>query len=329
MQTTLDSIAQIEFGELQRLTNVTVVPLFHAAPDALTYSTLAEALRDGVIAVTELNVGGSVPNLKVVNNADIPVLLLDGEELAGAKQNRVLNTSVLLDARSETIIPVSCTEAGRWAYTSEAFTESGYVMPRDLRAERASAVSASLNRTQEYRSDQSAVWGSIDRMAEAAAVASPTGAMTDIFEAKQKELDDYLDAFSYVPDQKGLLVFVNDTVVGFDVISRTAAYEVLHPKLVKSYVMDALLRKASGRRNVALEDARAFVKEAQLCSGKRYKSAGLGWDFRFEGDKIVGSSLVHNATVVHSAFFRAQKATKTGRMANHARRAEYRTRRTV
>lgn len=329
MQTTLDSIAQIEFGELQRLKNVTVVPLFHTTPETLTYSTLAEALRDGVIAVTELDAGGSVPNLKVVNNAGTPVLLLDGEELSGAKQNRVLNTSVLLGDHSETIIPVSCTEAGRWAYTSEAFTESGYVMPRDLRAERASTVSASLDRTQEFRSDQSAVWGGIDRMAQAADVTSPTGAMSDIFEAKQKELDGYLDAFSSVPDQKGLLVFVNGAVVGLDVISRTAAYEVLHPKLVKSYVMDALLQKANGRRKAALEDARTFVKETQACSEKRYKSAGLGWDYRFEGDKIVGSSLVHNATVVHSAFFRAQKATKTGRMANRARRAEYRTRRTV
>jgi len=267
MQTTLDFIAQIEFGELQRLKNVTVIPLFHTAPETLAYSTLAEALRDGVIAVTELNARGPVPNLKVVNNADTPVLLLDGEELAGAKQNRVLNTSVLLDAHSETIIPVSCTEAGRWDYTSQAFTESGYVMPRDLQAERASAVSASLDQVQEFRSDQSAVWSGIDHMAEAAAVTSPTGAMTDIFEAKEKELDDYLDAFPCVPDQKGLLVFVNGTVVGFDVISRTAAYEVLHPKLVKSYVMDALLRRrtaAAKRRSkmpVHLSQRRKHVRK--------------------------------------------------------------------
>ena len=148
--------------------------MFHTAPETLAYGTLAEALRDGVIVVTEVNAGGSVPDLKVINNADSSILLLDGEELKGAKQNRVLNASVLLDAHSETIIPVSCTEAGRWAYTSETFKESGYVMSRDLRANRTRSVSASLNRTHEYRSDQSAVWGDIDRMAEASAVKSPT-----------------------------------------------------------------------------------------------------------------------------------------------------------
>lgn len=136
--TTLDYITQIELGELQHYKNASAVPLYHTAAETLAYRTLAEALQNGVIVVTEVNAGGSVPDLKVVNNADLPILLLDGEELKGAKQNRVLNASVLLDAHSETIIPVSCTEAGRWAYTSETFNESGYVMPRDLRANRSS-----------------------------------------------------------------------------------------------------------------------------------------------------------------------------------------------
>jgi hypothetical protein len=309
---------------LQHYKNVTAVPLFHTATETLTYGTFAEALRDGVIVVTEVNAGGSVPDLKVINNADSSILLLDGEELKGAKQNRVINASVLLDAHSETIIPVSCTEAGRWAYTSDTFKASGYVMSRDLRANRTKSVSASLDQTQQYRSDQSAVWRDIDHMAEAAAVESPTRAMADIYAAKEKELDDYLDAFSHVPNQKGLIVFVNGKVVGFDLISRAAAYEVLHPKLVKSYVMDALLQKKSGRRKATLDDACAFVNETQSCSEKKFKSAGLGWDYRFEGNSLVGSSLVHDETAIHTAFFRAQNATNGGRMANYARRAEYR-----
>jgi hypothetical protein len=73
-----------------------------------------------------------------------------------------------------------------------------------------------------------------------------------------------------------------------------AAYEVLHPKLVKSYALDALLQEKRSRRKASLEDARAFVAETQSCSEKRCKSTGLGWDYRFEGGSIVGSSLVHN-----------------------------------
>ncbi|MGZ8886079.1 MAG: ARPP-1 family domain-containing protein [Halobacteriota archaeon] len=126
---------------------------------------------------------------------------------------------------------------------------------------------------------------------------------------------------------RATIVFVNGKVVGFDLISRAAAYEALHPKLVKSYVMDALLQKTNGRRKAKLDDARAFVKETQSCSQKKFKSTGLGWDVRFEAGTLVGSSLVHEETAVHTAFFRAQNATINGPMANYARRAEYRSRR--
>ncbi len=93
----------------------------------------------GLVTVTEVSQSGSVPELKVVNKADVPVLLLDGEELAGAKQNRVLNTTILLMEHSETIIPVSCTEHGRWDYATPSFSESGNVMAHQLRARKASS----------------------------------------------------------------------------------------------------------------------------------------------------------------------------------------------
>jgi hypothetical protein len=35
-----------------------------------------------------------VPDLRVVNRAGKMVLILDGEELVGAKQNRIVNTTI-------------------------------------------------------------------------------------------------------------------------------------------------------------------------------------------------------------------------------------------
>jgi len=84
----------------------------------------------------------------------MPILLLDGEELAGAKQNRVLNTTILVMEKSETIIPVSCTEQGRWAYTAREFAASGNIMNRNVRMKKASSVSRNLDQSQAYASDQ-------------------------------------------------------------------------------------------------------------------------------------------------------------------------------
>ncbi len=44
------------------------------------------------------------------NHTEIPVLILDGSELKGAKQNRIVNISILLKKNFEIIIPVICVE---------------------------------------------------------------------------------------------------------------------------------------------------------------------------------------------------------------------------
>ena len=74
--------------------------------------TLEEALALG-FRITEVDAAGSVPELIAFNPLDTPVLLYDGEELLGAKQNRILNVTVLVAPKSETKIPVSCVEQGR------------------------------------------------------------------------------------------------------------------------------------------------------------------------------------------------------------------------
>ena len=52
--------------------------------------------------------------LRVENNGTLPVLLLDGEILSGAKQDRVVRSSVLVGEGSQVVVPVYCVERGRW-----------------------------------------------------------------------------------------------------------------------------------------------------------------------------------------------------------------------
>src|SRR5207249_3998616 len=73
------------------------------------------------VTIGEVSAAGEVPALSVVNDADRPVLLLDGEELVGARQNRILNTTVLVAAQATLRIPVSCVEQGRWSYRGKRF----------------------------------------------------------------------------------------------------------------------------------------------------------------------------------------------------------------
>jgi hypothetical protein len=70
--------------------------------ESVEYLLSDEAIAAGSLTVEEIGEGGSVPNLLVSYDGDCRVLFLEGEELKGAKQNRVLNTSVLVAAQSKT-----------------------------------------------------------------------------------------------------------------------------------------------------------------------------------------------------------------------------------
>jgi hypothetical protein len=155
-------------------------------------------------------------------------------------------------------------------------------------------------------------------------VHSPTSAMKEVFESRENDLKGYLDAFQYVPNQKGIFVMTNGKVAGFDILSLSSAYEMIHPKLVKSYAMDALLQKKKNGDEASVDKAKSFIKEATECEEKRYESIGYGWDHRLQGKMIVGSSLVYQEKVIPMAFFKIDEEERVGTISSSSRRQRFR-----
>lgn len=326
-------LGTLELGRMQSHANMAIFPLLNHRAGSTRYINLADALSRGTLTVTEVDEGGSVPELAVFNKGDLPVLLLDGEELIGAKQNRVLNSTILVKKQSKTVIPVSCTEQGRWSYASAEFKDSDVIMHRSARASKSRSVSYCLADQGEFASNQGAVWESIEQLQEAAGAPSPTGAMRDVFSQREGVLQAYLDAFPATENQRGLLVVVNGAAVGLDYISAESAYSQLHTKLVRSYSMDAMVMsktsklasKADGDEAI-LKAAKTLIVQARGVSEHRHKSVGHGWDHRFMGDRLVGSSLQYRNQVIHAAFFvdEGDALGGTTRMAGASRRRHYR-----
>ncbi len=77
----------MNWGSLKNFKNMGIIPLSSSVNHDPEYITLKEALEKNQLTVKEVSHSGSVPELKVINKADIHILLLDGEELVGAKQN--------------------------------------------------------------------------------------------------------------------------------------------------------------------------------------------------------------------------------------------------
>lgn len=93
--------------------NMTIFPLVTQNGIKPHYLVLEQALEKGRVHITELDQEGSVPELNLVNRGKKPVLVVEGEELVGAKQNRTVNISFLIAGKTEIILPVNTSHSSR------------------------------------------------------------------------------------------------------------------------------------------------------------------------------------------------------------------------
>jgi hypothetical protein len=252
-QTVIDTIQSISFGPEATFQNLTIMPILGEGERRPDYLTLDEALADGSVEVTEVSEAGHVPELKVVVKGAMPVLLIDGEELVGAKQNRVLNLTILAPANRATVIPVSCVESGRWRHMSRAFASAPRAHFAEGRAAKMRQVTASLLSDGHRRSDQGAVWRLIDEKSARLQAPSDTSAMSAVFEKFDAPLEEFVRAFEPVAGQIGAVFFVNGEPAGLELFDAPATWRKLAPKLIRSYAVDALDR--SRRRGATMQSA--------------------------------------------------------------------------
>jgi hypothetical protein len=279
---------------------LTVVPLLCPGAADPGWSTLAEA--GAAVTIAEVDERGSVPTLQVTNRGDRPVLLLDGEELVGAKQNRVLNTSVLVAARSTLTIPVSCVEQGRWGYRARHFAWSDVSLFASARRAKAARVTASLRAGIGHRADQVEVWEAVAAKAAASRVKSPTGAMHDLYEHLAPELEQARVALPAGVDQVGALIFLGDEWVGLEVLPCARLFASAWPRLSAGYVVEGVGRSPEGMRVPAPDQALRGVGGAPV---ERAAAVGLGVEYRLDGGEVVGAALVVEDRLAHLAAFPA------------------------
>ncbi len=284
METKQASYETIQLGESVEHRGVVIAALFPRRQPLTQYVTLEEALALG-FRVREVDEAGVVPMLSVENPLDANVLLYDGEELVGAKQNRILNVTVLVAATSQTSIPVSCVEEGRWSARSEFFTAARHAAYPELRRRKAERLSAA---PLEPGLAQSEVWDEVSAKSARLQVDSPTRAQADIFESRSHAVAALRQGFPLLPGQTGALFALGDRIC-LDYVSRPDAFARLYPKLLDGYMLDAI--EGLDGEPAHAEMLASFAAEAESAPRSRSASVALGEDLRLRGSEIVGSGL--------------------------------------
>ncbi len=266
-----------------------------------SFLLLDDGLRIGALRVQELNEGGSVPELRTINEGTLPVLILEGDELIGAKQNRVVNSSVLVAANSELILPVSCVERGRWSYHSRAFSSGNGSPHVTLRHLKSRDVHGSLKRGRGHRSDQSAVWREVDRKARLHRATSPTHALQN----SRSHLSAKLEAFEKLAEElpegtRGVVVAFGDRPVLLEVLAGPRTFARISRKLLSGYAFEAV--GLGGRHSTPSTSAvRGFIEAAAKAVHEEHRAVGSGRDLRFEEDGISGYALIGEESVLRAA----------------------------
>lgn len=219
----------------------------------------------GLVTIGECD-STNVEKVKLKNNSVSPLILLDGEEIAGSLQNRIVAQTMIIPPKSEMEIPVNCSEKGRNEYKSE-FQYSDYIANSNTRRKKAYNKNNPL---------QEVVWNSIDDLETDKNTSSKTKALRDSYEKNKYDIDSYLKHFKMENNQIGVICIVENKV-GIEIFNNHSLYEKYDEMLLRSYIIDSSSSEKINISDKELENilasinSESFIKKDAVGLGKYYK----------------------------------------------------------
>jgi len=293
---------------------LTAVQFTTSLCDTFDYISGAKAIKQKLLEVKEFTESGSVNKLIVLNSSDKFVFMMDGDILVGAKQNRVLNTSVLLAPQSKTVIPVSCVEQGRWNYVSAKFHAPDYAAPHALRSLKAEAVRSNLMANKTFDADQGGVWKRVGQYEASHKFHSRTGNLSEIYEHKRASIDDILEKFHSKKGANGVALYRGKSFCGLDIYNRSAVLKEYFPKLLQGVALDltpsdenhVMAKGEPEYRTLALFD------EIEAAEKHAFDAVGVGLEKRFDLPAASGFMLEYQAKGIHLALLQKEGVSRRG-----------------
>lgn len=283
------NLKHLSLAERQNYENMTVVPILSDTNTPFDVLDLKEGLKMGLVKIEECD-NSNIEQVKLKNNSVSPLILLDGEEIAGSLQNRIVAQTMIIPPKSEMEIPVNCSEKGRNEYKSE-FQYSDYIANSNTRRKKAYNKNNPL---------QEVVWNSIDDLETDKNTSSKTKALRDSYEKNKYDIDSYLKHFKMENNQIGVICIVENKV-GLEIFNNHSLYEKYNEMLLRSYIIDSSNKEKINISNNELEnilssiDANSFIKKKAVDLGKYYKISNSYGN---------GHILIYKNNMVHASFFK-------------------------
>lgn len=302
----LKRLPDFEVGEPFFLRNLLIFPFLGKGERKEDFLTLEEATNRGNLVLRET---GEVGSVVLTYEGQDPLFILDGEEVVGALQNRVLNTVVYAKGPVRARVPVSCVEESRWSGRKRTFAPGGISAYPSLRAVLASTVTDSLLKAGVYKSDQSLVWRSVRQYLEASKVTSPTLSMHDIYTSLKDTISSYVkeleeDNSSQIRgDLLGFIAYAGGIFIGMELFSSENFFDKFKKKLISAYVLEALTIFSGPTSFIERKEASNWTEGILREDYQAFDGVINGSELRFKGKRRVARAIFDGERFLHLSAF--------------------------
>ena len=291
-------IAALGLGSPVKRSGLELVPLVSRRAGGVADLLAHQALAAGGLEVVEKD-GGVVQQLLALSRSPAPILILEGETLLGAKQNRMVAHTVVVGPGMKVEIPVGCMERGRWHARSAGFDAGESVTAWYMRRDAKKDVMAARKRGSAPSVEQSRLWSQVDQELARADVASETADYGVVMARRGRETE-RLRELRPLADQVGVLVLHEGHLVAMEVVGHPTTWAHLFPRVLASLVPAA--EQARGRRRRGSGEWMGAIRDAALRLTER-PAIGVGRDVELETRHLIGSGVWMGDRMAHLSVY--------------------------
>jgi len=247
--------------------------------------------REGAAQTMPPRVGAQVNQLVLVNRGKRPLILLAGEVVSGGKQDRIIGKDRIVPIGAPPLpLDVFCVEHGRWTGGSDKFAGAKMMAHPSVREKAAvdqdqsqvwaavrgqASMSSNSENNPNNRVASAAPPAALSSRSLDGVIASeaPTQSYKQIYESRAvgTSVENFAEQIQRRFDRAtsglkgervvGVVVAFGGEVAWSDAFASSQLFEIYWPKLLRSYVIEALTRHAT-RETASLDDARDFLHPA-------------------------------------------------------------------
>ena len=287
--------------------NITAFFLSSIEKNNNKYLSFSEAIAKNQVQISEVNKKGLVTKLSVSNKSSDNIIILNGELIIGTqiRQDRIVDSTVLIPGYATVLINTFCGEQYRWSpRLSNKISTSESLYFSSGRANNAADINTKLSK-------QCRIWSEISEKISDFNVKSFTNSVDQIYKKKKVNVEEIVNFFKIPSEAVGVALGINNQLVNIDIFSNNCMLQIYLPKIIRSIALDSF-KKISKKSYLKKKDVHRFLRQIHQANKQKRKvvEGTLGEELQFNSESVAGSILYHKEQTVHfSAFVKENKTT--------------------